>query len=136
MKSMIAKLSKKLSAAMMVIAIGFASLAPTAAFAAADDCTPTTNAQGVEVWEGTGCEFAGGWQTVVDWSQGSFGKLIAGAFVLIGAVAGIARQSLMAFGTGAGAGLGLGIAPGVIDSMFTATVVAGADTLPFLMLLQ
>lgn len=62
------------------------------------------------------------WTMLTDWSQGALGRIIAGALILVGIVAGIARQSLMAFAVGIGAGIGLYNAPTVINSIFTATL--------------
>ena len=62
------------------------------------------------------------WTMLTDWSQGALGRIIAGALILVGIVAGIARQSLMAFAVGIGAGIGLYNAPTVINSIFVATL--------------
>lgn len=62
------------------------------------------------------------WTMITDWSEGTLGRVIAGALILVGIVAGIARQSLMAFAVGIGAGVGLYNAPAVIDSIFVATL--------------
>jgi len=69
-----------------------------------------------------GTEFDGAWTTIQGWLTGTLGKIIAGAFVLIGIVAGIARQSLMALAIGIAGGLGLNNAPSIIDSVLTATL--------------
>ena len=71
---------------------------------------------------GTGTEFDAAWTTIQEWLTGTLGKIIAGSFVLIGIVAGIARQSLMALAVGIAGGLGLNNAPAVIDSVMTATL--------------
>jgi len=60
--------------------------------------------------------------TLTDWTQGSIGKVITLAMILVGIVAGVARQSLMAFAVGIAGGLGLYNAPGVVDMVFTATL--------------
>lgn len=62
------------------------------------------------------------WTMIVTWTQSGLGRVIAGTLVLVGIVAGIARQSLMAFATGIGAGIGLYNMPTIIDSIFTATL--------------
>ena len=54
------------------------------------------------------------------WLQGSLGKGVSIAFVLVGIVMGVVRQSLMAFAIGVGAALGLNYTPDVISGMFTA----------------
>lgn len=62
------------------------------------------------------------WDTLSDWTTGGLGKVIAGSFVLIGLIGGIARGSLMALAAGVGAGLGLANAPALIDSLMLATL--------------
>jgi conjugal transfer pilus assembly protein TraA len=57
-----------------------------------------------------------------DWLEGSLGKGIAIACVIVGAVAGLMRQSMAAFGIGIGFALGLLYTPDIIDSMFTAVL--------------
>ena len=75
------------------------------------------------VMAGTGgTEFDGVWTLVTDWIQGSLGRTIAGLLVLIGVIAGIARQSLMALAVGIGGGVGLFYAPSVIDATMTAAL--------------
>lgn len=69
-----------------------------------------------------GTEFDDIWTTLTDWMQGTLGRIIAGAFVIVGLVAGVARQSIMAFAIGVGGGLGLYSAPTVIDNVMTATL--------------
>jgi conjugal transfer pilus assembly protein TraA len=63
--------------------------------------------------------------SLTEWSQGSVGKTIALGMILVGIVAGIGRQSLMAFAVGIGGGLGLYNAASVIDLVFNATLHAG-----------
>lgn len=60
--------------------------------------------------------------TMTAWLEGSLGKGISIAFVLVGIIMGITRQSLMAFAIGVGAALGLNYAPTILDSMFTAII--------------
>lgn len=62
------------------------------------------------------------WITLKDWTQGTLGRIISGISILVGIVAGIARQSLMAFAIGLGGGIGLYNAPEIIESIFTATI--------------
>ncbi|MEZ9922388.1 TraA family conjugative transfer protein, partial [Vibrio breoganii] len=50
----------------------------------------------------------------------SLGKGIAIAFVMVGIVMGVVRQSLMAFAIGVGAALGLNYTPTIIGNLFTA----------------
>ena len=69
----------------------------------------------------TGTEFDSIYDKMVDWVGGGLGKTVAVAFVLIGVIGGIARQSIMALGTGIAGGIGLGFAPSIVDSTITAT---------------
>ena len=69
-----------------------------------------------------GTEFDDVWTTIKDWTQGSLGRVVAGAMVLIGIASGIARQSLMAFALGVGGGIGLFYAPTVLESILSATL--------------
>jgi conjugal transfer pilus assembly protein TraA len=62
---------------------------------------------------------------LTEWAQGNVGKVIALGMILVGIVAGIANQSLMAFAVGIGGGLGLYNAPTIIDTVFNATLTAG-----------
>lgn len=76
-----------------------------------------------EVLAGTGgAEFDTVWTTLTDWMQGTLGKIASGAMILVGIIAGVARQSLMAFAVGVGGGIGLYNTPTVIDLMMTATL--------------
>lgn len=59
---------------------------------------------------------------LTEWSQGYVGKVIALGMILVGIVAGIANQSLMAFAVGIGGGLGLYNAPTIIDTVFNAVL--------------
>lgn len=69
-----------------------------------------------------GTEFDGVWTTLTDWMEGTLGKIAAGAMILVGIIAGVARQSLMAFAVGIGGGVGLYNAPTIIDNVMTATL--------------
>lgn len=62
------------------------------------------------------------WTTLKDWTQGTLGRIVAGAMVLVGIVGGIARQSLMAFALGIGGGMGLYNTPTVVESVLSATL--------------
>lgn len=70
-----------------------------------------------------GTEFNEVWETLIGWSQGTLGKIISVAMMLVGIIAGVAKQSIMAFAMGIAAGLGLFYAPTVIDGVVSATVV-------------
>jgi conjugal transfer pilus assembly protein TraA len=67
---------------------------------------------------------------LTEWTQGNVGKTIALGMILVGIVAGIARQSLMAFAVGIGAGLGLYNAGTIIDTIFQATLIPGMMVQP------
>lgn len=69
---------------------------------------------------GTDATFDAWVDNMDSWLKGSLGKGISIGFVVIGIIAGMMRQSLMAFVVGVGAALGLNYTPSVIDAMFTA----------------
>ena len=72
---------------------------------------------------GTGGDaFTDVWDTLKDWTQGTLGRIVAGAMVLVGIVGGMARQSLMAFALGIGGGMGLYNTPTVVESVMSATL--------------
>ena len=80
---------------------------------------------------GTGGDaFTDVWDTLKDWTQGTLGRIVAGAMVLVGIVGGIARQSLMAFALGIGGGMGLYNTPTVVESVMSATLPVVASTPP------
>jgi conjugal transfer pilus assembly protein TraA len=75
-----------------------------------------------DVWAGKdGTEFDDVWKTLEGWAQGTLGKIIAVAMILVGLVMGVVRQSIMAFAIGIAGGMGLYNAPGIIESIMTAT---------------
>jgi len=59
--------------------------------------------------------------------QGTLGRVVAGAMVLVGIVGGVVRQSIMAFATGIGGGVGLYNTPKIIESIMSATLPAAND---------
>jgi len=69
-----------------------------------------------------GLEFQGIYDTLTGWTQGVLGRVIAIAMVLVGMVAGIVRQSIMALVVGISAGLGMFTAPTIIDGVLTAAL--------------
>src|SRR5690625_3378942 len=71
---------------------------------------------------GGGMEFEDVWMEIKDWSQGTLGRIIAGAMILVGLVGGIVRQSLIALALGIGGGLGVYNAPEIIESLVSATL--------------
>ena len=78
-----------------------------------------------------GDEFSSVYDTIVDWSQGTLGRIIALAMVLVGMVAGVVRQSIMAVVIGIAGGMALYNAPTVIEAIMTAnpTVSVASDAL-------
>lgn len=77
-----------------------------------------------------GSEFEGIWDTLEAWVEGTLGRIIAGAFVLVGIIGGIARQSIMAFAIGVGSGMGLANSPAIIEAIVTATLEKAATVTP------
>jgi conjugal transfer pilus assembly protein TraA len=69
-----------------------------------------------------GSEFDDIWITLSDWVEGTLGRVIAAGIVVVGIVAGIVRQSLMAFAIGIGGGMGLYNTPTIIEEILTATL--------------
>jgi conjugal transfer pilus assembly protein TraA len=69
-----------------------------------------------------GTEFNAVWTTLTDWTQGTLGRIVAGAMILVGIIGGIARQSLMAFAMGIAGGMGLYNTPTIITSIMSATL--------------
>jgi conjugal transfer pilus assembly protein TraA len=75
----------------------------------------------VQVHAGTGGdEFKDLYDQLMGWVQGTLGKVVAVSMILVGIIAGVARQSIMAFAVGIAAGLGLYYAPTVIDKTLSA----------------
>lgn len=84
-----------------------------------------------QAYAGTGgTEFDDVWTTITDWTQGTLGRIVAGAMILVGIVGGIARQSLMAFAMGIGGGVGLYNTPTVVESIMTATITTADKVTP------
>ncbi|WP_304526736.1 TraA family conjugative transfer protein [Halomonas sp. I5-271120] len=76
------------------------------------------------------------WQTVTDWTQGTLGRIITLAMIVVGVVAGIGRQSLLAFATGLGAGVGMYNAPDIVEAILQATLPAAEKATPVIMQLS
>jgi conjugal transfer pilus assembly protein TraA len=74
-----------------------------------------------------GAAFEQVWMDLTDWTTGTLGRVISGAFILVGTIMGIARQSVTNFAVGVGAGVGLNNAPKIIESVVTATLPVMAD---------
>lgn len=70
-----------------------------------------------------GSEFEDIWITLQDWIEGTLGRIIAAGIVIVGIVAGIARQSLMAFAIGIAGGMGLYNTPTIIDEIMGAALM-------------
>ncbi|WP_444679537.1 TraA family conjugative transfer protein [Halomonas sp. E19] len=74
-----------------------------------------------------GGEFDDVWYLLEEWTQGTLGRIITLAIILVGAVMGVVRQSLMTFAVGFAMGMGLYNAPLIIDAIVGATLTnAGA----------
>ncbi|MGN1393011.1 MAG: TraA family conjugative transfer protein [Succinivibrionaceae bacterium] len=74
-------------------------------------------------WAGTGgAEFDSVWETLKNWIQGTLGRIVSGSMILVGLIAGVARQSITAFAIGIGGGIGLYNTPNVIESVLSATI--------------
>ncbi|WP_413694396.1 TraA family conjugative transfer protein [Psychromonas sp. KJ10-2] len=69
---------------------------------------------------GTDATFDAWVDQLTEWVEGSLGKGVSIAFVVIGIIMGIASQTLKAVAIGVGCALGLNFTPTVIDGMFTA----------------
>ena len=80
-----------------------------------------------------GDEFSTVYDTLVEWTQGTLGRIISIAMILVGLVAGVVRQSIMALVVGLAGGMGLYNAPTVIEAVMTATA-AHHDVLAMLSL--
>lgn len=77
----------------------------------------------VVVMAGTGGdEFSSIWDTLSEWVEGTLGRIIAASIVVVGIVAGVVRQSLIAFAIGVGGAMGLYNAPAIIEEIMTATL--------------
>lgn len=72
------------------------------------------------VHAGSDATFDGWVDKMEAWLEGSLGKGVSIAFVIVGIVMGVTRQSLMAFAVGVGAALGMNYTPAIIGTMFTA----------------
>ena len=69
-----------------------------------------------------GTEFDDVWDELEGWAEGALGRVISVGLLIVGLAAGIVRQSIMAAVPAAGSGLALSVGPGVLDTMFTATL--------------
>jgi conjugal transfer pilus assembly protein TraA len=69
-----------------------------------------------------GTEFSPIYDQMVDWVQGIFGRLIVLAMIVVGIIAGVVRQSLMAFAVGIGGGIGLYNIPSIVNAIVSATI--------------
>lgn len=74
-----------------------------------------------------GTEFDDVWVTLEDWTQGTLGRIITLSIIVVGAVIGVVRQSLMTFAVGFAMGMGLYNAPTIIDSIVGATLSNAAQ---------
>lgn len=129
---MLAKLKKYFAVLCMSISLIFCMGAPTLAVAGSHESgymTGTGSGEGgsTDTDSDSYTEFDGIWNRIVAWTEGSLGRVVAGAFVLVGIIAGVAKQSLMAFAIGISAALGLVYAPSIIKSVFSGDVQGTAD---------
>ncbi|EIC22795.1 TraA family conjugative transfer protein [Thiorhodovibrio frisius] len=69
-----------------------------------------------------GTEFQATYDMLIGWMTGLLGRIIAVAFIIVGLIAGVARQSIMSFAIGIAAGLGLFMAPDIVDAVVSATL--------------
>lgn len=79
---------------------------------------------------GGGAEFDDVWSTLREWTEGTLGRIVAGAMILVGIIGGIARQSLMAFAMGVAGGMGLYNTPTIIETIMSATLEKAAAVTP------
>lgn len=73
-----------------------------------------------------GDEFNDLYTQLMGWVQGTLGKVVAVSMILVGIIAGVARQSIMAFAIGIAAGLGLFYTPSIIDKTMTFDITQSA----------
>lgn len=66
-----------------------------------------------------GTEFDTMYQMVVDWTEGTLGKLLAVTAFLIGMGMGVIKQSILAVVLGIAFALTLAYAPAIIDAVFS-----------------
>ena len=69
-----------------------------------------------------GTEFQATYDMLIGWMTGLLGRIIAIAIIIVGLIAGVARQSIMSFAIGIAAGLGIFMAPDIIDAVVSATL--------------
>ena len=72
----------------------------------------------------TGTEFQTLYTLLTGWMTGFLGRVVAVIFIIIGVIAGAARQPIMGFVLGVSAGVGMFLAPAIIDNVVTATLPA------------
>jgi conjugal transfer pilus assembly protein TraA len=69
-----------------------------------------------------GTEFGSLYTLLTGWMTGALGRVVAVTFIIIGVIAGAARQSIMGFVLGIAAGVGMFLAPAIVDAVVTATL--------------
>lgn len=94
--------------------LGFAALLVVACFALIPDIAHAGAG---------GTAFDDVWLWLKDNIQGTLGRIIVGAMIIVGIIGGVAKQSLIAFAIGVGGGIGLYNTPLVLENMVSATVV-------------
>lgn len=101
MRNSIINFSKKYGTTLALVAV-----ASSAAVAGSGVTTPDTTFDSI-------------YDTIVGWSQGSLGKVLAITAFLVGMAAGIMRQSAMAVVLGLAFALIFAYGPGIIDQIFS-----------------
>lgn len=103
---------------LMKVSAGFCAMAAGLVFFAMPDTA----------FAGTGgVAFDPVWDDLKEWMQGTLGRIVSAAIVIVGIIAGVARQSLMAFAIGLFGGFGMYYAPEILESIVKATITH-ADT--------
>jgi conjugal transfer pilus assembly protein TraA len=69
-----------------------------------------------------GTEFASAYTTITTWLQGDLGRLIAVSLLIVGLIAGVIRQSIMAAVPAIACGLVATVAPTIIGAVVTASL--------------
>ena len=67
-------------------------------------------------------DFNAAYTRLEGWATGDLGRVIAVGLLTVGIASGIVRQSIMAAVPAAGAGLALSLGPGIITTIFGATI--------------
>ncbi|MBZ9574499.1 TraA family conjugative transfer protein [Modicisalibacter sp. MOD 31.J] len=79
---------------------------------------------GTATGSGTAAALDPVWQMLVDFTNGTLGRIITLLIIVVGIGAAILTQSLGAFAVGIGAGIGLSFAEEIINALFGAALTA------------